>query len=72
MDEDAIIRGILNVTRQEDYSRHVKFHVGNLGPHSSGNPKVCMDCGKPATQWTDGSEPCPGRDPFGRGGRQGD
>ena len=70
MDEEAIIRGILNVARQNDYSRHLKIHKPNLGPYRSGNPKRCMDCGKSAVNWAGIDEPCPGEGPFACGGWQ--
>lgn len=37
----------------------VRIHKPNLGPYSETNPKVCVNCGKPAAEWDSISEPCP-------------
>ncbi len=44
--EDSIIAGILRVEEGNDRTNMVKVHKPSLGPYTSSNPKVCLDCDK--------------------------
>lgn len=56
--DESIIAGILRVEATNDRTGMVKIHKSSLGPYSSSNPKVCLDCGKPL-EGVQGDEPCP-------------
>ncbi|KXJ97808.1 MAG: hypothetical protein UZ19_OD1000872 [Parcubacteria bacterium OLB19] len=53
-----IVDGILNVSRENDYSKMVTVHEPNLGPYNQNNQKYCLKCGKKLAGVSI-SEPCP-------------
>lgn len=56
--EQDIEDRVLRVEAMNDRTHHVRVHQSNLGPYGRENWKCCINCGKPASEWTSESEEC--------------